>query len=167
MAASLVGGSASVCINAALTQSMSERVAGQRYWSINLLAVFPLHGAWKETEESLLWYFSPGVMSYNKHHQQFTHTESCNSVQTTIYLTLLHHRRRNTSLSNPFMITDTSALQHTGATANPCRNIPTDLKLGYVGDSLPQEWVLSTSWTQVAFELYSLQFRAWCHYHYL
>lgn len=66
---------------------MPEKVAGQRYWSI-LLAVFPLHDAWKEREEALLWYFSPGVMFYNKHHQQFTHTESCNSVQTTIYVTL-------------------------------------------------------------------------------
>lgn len=50
VAAGLPGSSARVCINAALAQNMPERVAGQRYWSI--LAVFPLHGAWKETEES-------------------------------------------------------------------------------------------------------------------
>lgn len=40
-----------------------------------------------------------------------------NCVQTSIQLTLLLHMRKNMSPFNPFLITDTSALQHTGATA--------------------------------------------------
>lgn len=105
------------------TEYVSERVASQRYRSIHLYFIsVPL--AWcLEGDRRVSAVLlpppppPPGGMSYNKHRQQFTHTESCNCVQMTIHLTLLLHRRKNTSPSNPYLITDTSALQHTGATA--------------------------------------------------
>lgn len=90
--------------------------------------------AWNEAEESLLSYSSP--RSYNKHHQQFTHAESCNCSNDHSSHPPIPYAEKPTSPCNPFLITDTSALQHTGATATHAEaNILINFK-GYMDDSL-------------------------------
>lgn len=71
-----------------LCRCLLSHRTGQRpeVLGVHLLAVFPLHGAWKEAQESLLCHFCPAEMSYNKLHQQFTRTASWNSVQTPFIL---------------------------------------------------------------------------------
>lgn len=112
----LLGGSVRVCINAAPIQNMCQREEQARGTEAFICwQRFPCMVLGRRQKSLYCPIPPPGGMSYNKHRQQFTHTESCNCVQTAIHATL--HRKKTTSPSNPFLMTDTSALQHTGATA--------------------------------------------------